>query len=282
MRERIKNFVGDVATGRIESLIALNPLPSGLVEKYSQLVRDGSKPILCGDHESHSDGFALALAIENLQEIQPIKGFVLPVASSFVNGSQNKWLARAYSLTRGSLARRGLHTVPYTRDVDVKNYEAIKDSRELREWVRLVGEGYSFAILPEASVQGGRHATDNSIDDINGIKEIEDDNILSFYDLLTRHGRSAFFLPIGIHGTYRIMSPNNYRPHSSVYPTLLGLSSRKIAEVSVGMPITVDNLGTDWRNNKRVFNRFIMGRVAQLIPEHARGIYRNIPAEISD
>lgn len=277
IRKGVKYLLGNLVTSRIESLIDFNPLPLGFEDSYSRLIDEGYRPIIYANHQSHSDGFALALVIENLQRVRSIRGFVLPVATSFVSGAQDKWLARAYSLTKEPLLARGLLTIPYTRSVDVERFGKTKHPEEIKEWIRLAREGYSFAVLPEASVQGGRHSKDKGIDDIYGIQEIGDDNLLSFYSLLTRGDRRAFFLPIGTHRSYRVMSPVDYRPDLSVYPSLIGLSRRKIAEVKAGMPVLVDEiaeeLGSDWQRNKRGSNRFLMKKVAQLIPQQARGIY---------
>lgn len=278
MKNKVERCVGEFITNGIERLVGVRELPEGFVDQYFSLVQESQRPLPYANHQSYADGFALAKLVRRLQRIAPIKGFVLPVASSFVSGHQNENAGIFYRLTKAPLEARGLKTVPYTRDVDSK-YDQQKDSDQLRDFIKFARDGYSFALLPEASMEGGRHPKDSALDQINGMQEFDPENITAFFNLLNRGSRRSFFVPVGIHGTYRVWHPTYHKPQQDIYPTLFGISSRTVVEVNVGMPVTSDilqqNLGSQWKNDRFAVTRFLMEQVAGLVPDQARGKYKS-------
>ncbi|MBI3109850.1 hypothetical protein HYZ06_02300 [Candidatus Daviesbacteria bacterium] len=296
----LKEGILDWVDHGLDRLITVNEEP-GFKEYFQELVAKERKPIIVGNHQSHFDGVILAWVTQRLltyeREVAPVeqpKGYVLTVASSVRSGHQSRFLQLAYPLAELVTSRRGLRFIDYTREVDEERYRIKKPrASQLRSFAERVRQGYRIASLPEASVQGGRYPrnndhrgrfaqsiknlvdiiTSNRREDILGMQKIRDNSLMPYYELVTGGNgngqQEGFFVPVGIHGSYRILPPYTLFPPLDTWASILRLSSRTFVDVNIGMPIT------SWPQDKASANTLIMSKVAQIVPVEARGVYSN-------
>lgn len=283
--EGVRDRVGEYIVSGVERLARVQPPSQGLADEFCQLLADGLRPIIVSNHQSHADGFIMCKVVEMLRKVTLERGlsadlrFVMPVAASMVSGHQNKILQRVYHLTYGAMQQRGIVCLPYTRRVDEARYglkPKLGEVKRMRETI--ANGGCGLIIFPEASVAGGRYATEGGVSRIRGMIEIEDDALTMPYRLM-RHGQQeGFFLPVGIDGSHRIYSPDSYAPKTwRAYLTFLGLRS-SLAATRLGCHLTAEaiqmNVGSNWQQEGQRTNRYVMSRVADLVSESARGVYR--------
>lgn len=271
--------------------------------QYSELVRDGSRPVIVANHQSHADGLPFFLLIDELQKIEPIEGFGVPLASTYGSGAQDKSLAWFFHTVESHFNSHQITFFPYTRDVDVRDYKAkINKAAELKA-MREYAKGHTgFALLPEATVQGGRtDPQEQDRDLIFGMQELKDDgpnkrrdNIVFFLKRVQANNPGFFVIPLANNGTYHIVDQMGYRGFTremlrrlhlptkfkfrwQVFGALACLPVSKVATMTVGNIIQqeeiLDIAGGGLKDNVDEVNRLVMGRIARLLPEQARGYY---------
>lgn len=287
--EGVRDRVGEYIVSGVERLAKVQPPSEGLADEFCQLLSEGHRPIIVANHQSHADGFILRGVVRYLRELSidqngrpKLEGCVMPVAASMVSGHQNKILQGVYHLTYEAMLRRGIICMPYTRSADEKKYGLKPNIGEVKRMRRVINNnsGLGLVDFPEARVEGGRCIKGGWPDQIKGMIELEDDALTNPYRMMVCDGREPFFLPVGIDGSHRIFSPDTYAPKTWLaYLTFLGVGLH-LASVRIGIPITAQklqsNLGSNWLTAGGELNRFVMGRVAALVPEHARGVYRGV------
>lgn len=284
--EGIKDRIGEYIVSRVESLAKIQHPSQGFADEIYQLLSEGHRPIIISNHQSHADGFIMRKVVRILREIsagqggQPrLEGCVMPVASSMVSGHQNKVLQLVYHLTRGAMLRKGIICMPYTRPADEVKYGLRQNFGEVKRMRRVINNNPVLGLVdfPEARVEGGRCIEGGWPDQIKGMIELEDNALVDPYRMLNG-AKEPFFLPVGIDGSHRIFSPDTYAPKTwQAYLTFLG-AGLHLASVRIGSPITTQelrsNLGSNWLTAGGKLNRFVMGRVANLVSESARGVYK--------
>lgn len=283
--EGVRDRIGEYIVSSVERLAKVQPSSEGFKGEFCQLLSRGLRPIIVSNHQSHADGFIMCKVVEMLRKLTSERGlsadlrFVMPVAASMVSGHQNKILQRVYHLTYEAMLRKGIMCLPYTRRVDEARYGLKSNSSEVKRMRETIANGgCGLIVFPEASVAGGRYITEGGGRKTRGMIEIADDALTMPYRLMRHSQQEGFFLPVGIDGSHRIFSPDTYAPKTWLaYLTFLGVGLH-LASVRIGRPITAQelqsNLGDNWLMVRGELNRFVMGRVATLVPEHARGVYR--------
>lgn len=329
MLERMPRRVVNFFAGRIiNNLVTINSYKA-IDERIQELVEEGDIPIGYADHEGHGDGIAIAKVSGYLRDLtaEPrsrfhlprwlhprprycIKGLAIILAKSMVTGDQSEELKDSYDLLVDAGRKKGLEPVPVTREEDQKRYgmtreQIVAELSPLREYLLA---GYGMAFLPEGSIQGGRHPKEKDIEEIYGMQEIKNNNLMTFYRLVKhaahkrvpkKDGR-PFYMPMGIYGSFRIMQSTEIpgdkpkltrRGKWSLVAAALGIpfGVAKI-EVQLLMPFTEDeiaeDLGPDWtvsdrqwrdnpeaRRKVEAFNRYAMEKVLPGIPQKAWGFY---------
>lgn len=267
-------------------------------ERFQELVALGGVPLGYANHQSHPDGVAFAVVARHLIGLSKsqlnnrfsIPGFVVPFAVTMANGAQSKELADGYGLLKGAAEKMGALGITVTRPRDEILYEEKKDPAELLPLGRRLGRGWGMLLLPEASVQGGRHTIGGKIDEIFGIQEVRNNSLIKYFEtmqwFLGKQGRFPFFLPIGLHGSYRIMQSMKGDPPKPEFTSrgkwslrlgVLGKSLLPPIQSNILMPYTeveiAKDLGPNWLENPAVFNDYAMRKVAPGVPMVARGIY---------
>lgn len=260
-------------------------------EEYSELMAKGGRPIIYGNHQSHADGWSLGLTVQRLRDLAQevgvdFPGVVLPLARSMFTGHQGKAVQVLNDLSRPILEKRGLRTLPYTRNKDVEKYGLKKKHSEVLAIARVIRDGYGVGYLPEASVKGGRHRNFLGFvfgGEIYGVIDIDDkDGFLGFYDLIKRFGQvegETFFLPVAMEGSYRFFGADVTVPTWELIRALF-IDPPNPIQATVERPITrmrlIQELGEDCFLNGSLLSDFLMKQVIRKLPPQSRGIYRKV------
>lgn len=131
-------------------------------ERFRKLIADDGVPILYANHQSHTDGMAIAALSEYLRNLvrdlaaskQSLEGFATLLAASMEHGQQGEELKSTYDLLVGGGHKMGLMPVSATREKDVILYGMDRGSVaiEVLPFARKLREGYGIALLPEGTV----------------------------------------------------------------------------------------------------------------------------------
>lgn len=249
-------------------------------------VQQGYFPVIYLNHSSHYDGRPLAKSAERilkyinsfLLEEKKYRGFALPIATSIGTGNQHSLIKGLFeSNIAREIEQAGIVTVSYARDKDREQYGDPPNLLEfMRKMKNLIKQGYAIAFFPEATVEGGRR---NGKHGIKGMQPFGKNAISTMARLALHEGHVPTFIPIGIWGTHNVFSPDNYMP---TIPTLIRAPipflAKGIVKVRIGVPIRWDDLetmlGTSF--NEGSVSNFLAGQLASLIPERARGVYKDV------
>lgn len=296
MLERVPSGGVNFFAGRaIDRLVTLesNVAVEG---RFQQLIAEGGVPFVYANHQGHADAMAVAIIAKHLRDLtlQPdgkylVRGLAAILAKSMVSGHQSEELTSTYRLLVGACRQRGVVTIPVTREEDKIRYGMSRDgiASELRPLIRSLRDGYGIAFFPEGSVQGGRHPKGSSLEDIYGMHEPGNNNLIDFFQLMGRvTSRKPFFVPVGLNGSYRIMqSEEGGKPKLtpkgkwSLIAAALGIPIGVLSiKANLLMPFTeeeiIRDLGSDWLKDSTAFNRYAMRRLLPGIPTIAGGVYR--------
>ena len=290
---------------RLNYLVELKVKP-GFDDEFADKVKEAD-PILVFNHQAHADGLLAAVVVGHLLETakrikreHPLKGFVMPAARSLINGRQSRLLQMFYIPFNLLMSKKGLITLPYTREKDKLVYGMSGETHhdEIKTIRKYLHHGYGMAVFPEGSVQGGRHPKGCAPEEIYGMQEVKGNEIINSYRLMRQEStREIFYVVCGLHGGFRLQNPNikSLSPTKEGLATFFGIPGRFVphvrAEASLGAIITEKSIaqtfGRDWpdggkgqngsdgRDQKVLggINRFIMDEVALLVPSRARGFY---------
>ncbi len=266
-------------------------------DRFRELIFQGGVPIVYANHQGHMDGMALAAISEYLRNLAssgpdtyPLKGLVIPIAASIASGDQSEELKETYDSLKGGALRKGFKGFPVTRKKDQIQFgmSRTKIIGELRPFIDGLYEGYGIALLPEGTVQGGRHPKGEDIEQIYGMQTVQEDNLIDFFQLINRvlgkEGKWPFFMPVGLHGSYRIMQspetegrPKPILTRKGLVSLVIGITGFSLLKIqaNLGMPYTEAELITDrgTANWMEDFNEYAMKKVIPGIPVVAHGVY---------
>lgn len=251
-------------------------------------IEQGYFPIIYLNHTSHYDGRPAAKAGQEILEIansvlppeKRYRGFAMPIATSIGTGNQHPLIKGLFesSIAR-EIAKAGIKTIPYTRDKDVEMYGLhSNDLSFFRTMINLVRGGYGIVVFPEATVEGGRT---NGKNGIKGMQPFEEKTIRAMAGIALNQGYIPTFIPVGVWGSHNVLSPDNYMPKPSTLIRAVVPPLRKgVVKARVSVPIRWDDLKTHLEILRAPFdndsvNNYLGGKLASLVPEHARGVYRN-------
>lgn len=279
----------DVIMPRMETQIfdAIHPeYTEGFDQAYQELIKQGYVPIILMNHQSHADGIPASLVTDRLTKLarkadpeHPLQGFQLIVASSMVKGNQGGFLQAITKYLEPNFAKKNQHLIPYTRQSDVEKYGVPTNHIEVAiQLTTSMKEHYGFGFFPEAHLTGGRHKKDGS-GEINGMQPFDttEFKLPAILKIARRQGKKVMFIPVGIHGGYRILSPNTKLPNMDAFLGLFQNPPPILVQVRVGMPITQEALQQLTDETGESPNILLAKAIAKLLPEQAQGVYRETP-----
>ncbi len=294
MLERVSSGVINFFAGRaINNLVIINST-AAVEGSFQQLVADGGIPLVYANHQGHADGLAMTKATEHLRDLTLqdgqylLRGLAVILAKSMVSGHQSKELTSTYDLVIGACRQRGVVPVPVTRKKDQGTYGMSRRqiAAEIIPLISSLREGYGMAFFPEGSVQGGRHQKGSNLGDIYGMQEPDNNNLIDFVKLMSRAGKKPFFMPIGLHGSYRIMQSEEgdeprltRRGKWSLIAAALGIPFGVLRiKANLLMPFTDEeiarDMGPEWMKDGTAFNSYAMRKLLPGIPSVAHGVFK--------
>lgn len=297
-RTGLLNILGGQINKRLPKIVRITDEITEVTPRILELAKAGSVPEIVVGHFSHLDPVVGSELCQRLVKLaadagigENMTGFAVTIASSVPNGRQSKLMEAMYGTVEEYVNTRNVELFPITRIKDQRVYGMGKGYNELRPLIhKLRQKGVGAMIFPGGTVQAGRHPQGASGNEIFGLQKVEGNDLLEVYGLMERSGRHIgqvpYFLPIGVDKTYLLFSSDKLRPTvagiASLYPgfsRLLSFGSFEqiVVDIRVGMPLTADDmkssLGADWKKNSQDTNDFLMKKVAELLPPHARGYY---------
>ncbi|MEK7517309.1 MAG: hypothetical protein AAB583_02075 [Patescibacteria group bacterium] len=288
-KERVTRLTIHLMAKDLPRFISSIPVeyPSGFQEEYLNAFRLGGKitPIIVASHTSHMDGAPLASITKTLTDLtnsltgetDGFKGFVIPIASSMRSGHQGD-MVKMGILEMEEITEEQFHlmTIDYTRKSDTQRYGLNSNlPTYINGLKQKVEEGYGIAVFPEGTMTAGRSERRSLIGKSQrfGMQKFKDMNTL--IKLSEDMGNKILLIPVGIHGGYRLESPDNNRPTTRYlietvlrHPTNLWHPTKtSLVRVKVGLPINYENVSVE------DINTFLGETVAALLPPEARGVY---------
>ena len=275
---------------RFDDCVHINRNPRFEAE-YLNLKAKGGRAIIYSPHQSHSDGWAMAVTVEYLMELArearvDFPGVVLPIARSMLTGHQGLAVKYLTELSIPILKEKGVLNLPYTRKKDEFKYGLKKNVAEVLGIGRAVRNGYDLSYFPEASVQGGRHKNFLGFvfgGEIYGMGKVDDpDGFLDFYGLMDKFGRvrgEIFFVPVIIEGGNRFFGADLTIPTMELVTSLFQKAQSPI-EVNIERPLTTlriaDEMSCAFGSDKERLNDFLMRKLTTKLSPPAQGIYRSL------
>lgn len=274
-----RKLIRTVSTFLIETATEMIDFDNGGLNQAEQYLKPSSLLFFVANHQSHSDILvALKLVSETRKRFPAIGTVYVPVSSTLASGRQNgigqtfycdvalpmfeqNRLRPLYVVTENDRLKRG---VSLSRD------EAKKQIQQLQKPVS--EEASSYFVLPEGSVEGGKHNKDGTI---KGMQRVRNPFLRIIFEAVQEQHREIICVPIGIDRTYKLLSAEHIfftgASFRELIRKLLGMRVRTLAVAKTGTPFVIN-----WETNPRELNNIIMGdHVAPLVPGEARGAYRD-------
>lgn len=288
MLERVPKRALNFFAGRVIDNLVILKSNKEVDNRFKQLIEEGGVPIVYANHQGHFDGVAIAKVSEYLRNSTNLQGLAVIFARSMVTGHQGEEVKNTFDLFIGGGRQKGIEPVPVTREKDqVYGLSRLQIAGELRPLIRSLHQGFGMAIFPEGSVQGGCHPKGAGIEDIYGMQEIRNDNLRDFFQFVDKIGKykKPFFVPVGLHDSFRIMQKTDggkpkltYRGTLSLIVAAFGLPFGLKIQANLLNPFTAEeiasDLGPDWMQDGSVFNRYAMERLKAGLPIEAWGVYK--------
>lgn len=247
------------------------------VQALGKFLSEGHKLIVVSNHQSQGDLAALAFAADviGFAHGKSIKGFDLFVAKTMGGGQQGTVLQTMYKEGIYPWAvEQGINPIEIVSDNDVVSRGMAKDRASMAAvFSALKNTEKAILVFPEGTMNGGRR---NAQGELNGVGRMNSSSKELVEHMVKK--KRVVFLPIGIHGLYEVFSPDsrNFTRRGvteltlNSLPSVFGINSKRmIGEFRIGEPFIGDDL-RDFEDP--AFE--IMRRISRLVPEEARGIFR--------
>jgi hypothetical protein len=255
-----------------------------LGEVSRKISRENVYPIFYSNHNQHLNIAGMRKVYQSLSS-RP-KDLYVAIAYSLVNGGQN---AQIINFARGlmpTLGEERTHLVPLARPKDIISLREEQGKEEAKKALRssvynrqlinkTLNEDAGLILFPEATTEG---AVKDKKGKRRGMIKVEGNFVEDFVKEASEIERQLLFVPIGMVDTNRIVEPRTSRPHlraafeigKEKVADALGVDFgpiKEIASIVVGEPFYPDEI------DNRNFNFDLMSKVAELLPEEARGFY---------
>lgn len=248
------------------------------LDQIEQLWKPNSLLLIASGHQSHAEVVAILKTVQEVRARIPELGTVhIPISQTLENGVQSgisqtfyrevalsyfeqNGINPLYVVTANDRVKRG---VVQTRE------EALQEGEKIKKPVK--EENSAYFVLPEGTVEPGRHNKDGTI---KGMVRVTSPFFRSVVEEARAHNRQIICIPIGVTGTYRLLSGEHifltWDGFKAIGRRLMRRKVMTLAEVTAGSPFIIGP-----EINSRELNDLIMREhIAPLIPEKERGYYK--------
>lgn len=262
--------------------------PDDNLSMVSAYIDEGAYPVFYSNHNQHINIAGMREVYSSLESRPDDLYFI--VAYSLVNSGQDKSLIKFAQGLMPMLEEEKVHFVPVARPKDLHKIrqeegnnsarEALKVTRNNLEFVfSTLKEDAGLILFPETTTEGAVKKKGVR----SGMIEVKNTILPDTIEMAGKVKRDLVFVPVGMVNTNRIVEPRKSKPHPGILLRIgkemvvsrLGVGFGKIkpvAEVRVGEPILWDSVSNKIPLNEA--NSYLMGKVAELLPEEARGYYK--------
>jgi hypothetical protein len=257
----------------------------GFREEFTKAIVNNDLITLISNHDSLYNANSISLVAWALtQEARRImgndnfKGFILPVATSLTTGHQDYSTGRLFEAVESRLNKNFLFTTPHTRKKDQQQFNMQSNKRTYMEnLIDAVNNGYGIAMFPEGTMEGGREDETGAR---KGMMEFEADALPVILKIATKKERNVAFIPIGTSGGVEIFDPTKKAASLKAWLAASYLWTPKLVKVRVGLPVSSEELRhlAEQRSEegaKRLINSSLGQKIAELLPDNQRGVFRN-------
>ncbi|MEI8067652.1 MAG: hypothetical protein WCG91_01725 [Candidatus Shapirobacteria bacterium] len=232
------------------------------LKNFAELINSGYTPLIVSNHQSHADGFPIALLTEKITDLtdENFNAFYFPIAASMATGHQNEPMKNYLEKVIPVLESKNLYLIPVTREKDEKEY-GIKDKNfeSIKKLLSAYKQGYGVIYCPEGSVRAGRNDGNGGI---NGMINVEENN--SFDGTIERYLKKDIpfcVLQIAINGTHKFCNPDTYKI--------------EIPDSKITLTVADEILTNEDFENKNIKpTELVMPKIAKILPFEARGIHK--------
>lgn len=235
---------GETVKERFPRFATVKEPSSYFKDQFLKLLEDGGVPIGIAFHFSHIDGLVVAEASQYILNVAQETGlssslprFMIPVAASMESGAQGPFIQYVYPHMKAYAAERGLVYVPTVREKDETDYGMKATRAQIIYYQNTLRENSGVILLPEATVDAGRHVNWWFNDNVKGVKKLQDDSILRLCMDTERYShRKPFFFFIIYQGTHHLYSPDSKLPTPEGLIGLSDLATRLLERVGYERP----------------------------------------------
>jgi len=243
-------------------------------DKFAEAVENDCLIVYEANHASTYDAEALALVNDATKEATNAQETLLPMAKSQITGDQGFWNFVQYKSTRKLLNKHHIRPIPTTtaRDQGSRNMDA--NPKEYASNMKNgTKNGTPIAVLPEASVEGGRINPDTG--KLNGMIAFDPNVLRMNYLLARRQGRVLAIEPVSITNSNIVLDPNTKFPQRKALLAGFHHGDPHIVSIYIGAPIRSDRELAPYikDHNWKGASDFIAREIARHLPKDQRGVY---------
>lgn len=254
-------------------------------------------PIEIGPHKAHTAAFPLLNIARKIRELAAptlkLKGSVLLVAEN-IDGGQNQAITDSFHAVRPILNKLNTETIGVFRPKDIlkmrKNGVTRKEIEKMQEDQKAkiknsIIEKRTIISLPEGSVKSGRKKEGGKPGEINGMIKLQPNSVKNLAMLIRESGYEPIIFFVGNTGENRIYNPISEKvtKESKIKGAIRALPGGKrlvpsILKSVVDYPTPYEDIERALKENGTlhdgVIEQYCGERLAQLIPYHERGVYK--------
>lgn len=253
-----------------------------LLVKIGKSISEKRLVIFVGPHQGYLESEIWALISGRLSDLCPdFNGLYLPYSEPASKSNVDKLL----TLRKDYYSQKKLHILPVVRESD-KNSEQYRnaitpemESRSNLSMAKMASarrNNCAIIALPEGSIKAGR--IDPNTGQIFGMQSPKEKTFLDLIftkkeDSINRLISHTDIVPIGIDGSYKVLSSDNYQ-FSEQIPIWLK-NKEKVVTINAKEIIHADKFSSLVGSGKNVVEIIMRDKVAPLLSPLAQGIYRN-------
>lgn len=249
------------------------------IEELEPFLDAGYNFRLMFSHESQADAGPMIIIADAVRGRYPerIKKFVLPVAESMEGGQQGSPLKTLY--TKGVIPTFEKHQIfaddmTSDNDIESRDMQRTSDTVGIRTVMGFKRKTIGIILYPEAVMTGGRFTSPDS-ERVNGLQNPARSAVAAI-DKDIEWNENIVYLAVSIHGGYEVFSPRTkfftqQGVEMIVNPMVYKIGNMQMSEKPIVAQINKPFTSHDIRSSGKQGAQFIMEKIAEVHPQHARG-----------